>query len=89
MKSGGAFRIKRVVEWLDTESHEDIRATGGLAGESGRILSIDKCVRHGLLGPLSIYARLHSKELALKDILLGELSKPRDDGASSQIVTAS
>jgi hypothetical protein len=44
MKSGGAFRIRRVIEWLGAQSHEDIQATGGLAGGKGRILSIDECV---------------------------------------------
>jgi len=44
MKSGGAFRIRRVFEWLGTDGHENIRITGGLAEGNGRILSIDKYV---------------------------------------------
>jgi len=44
MKSGGAFRVRRVVEWLGSDSHEDIQETGGLAGGQGRIISIDECV---------------------------------------------
>jgi hypothetical protein len=41
MKSGGAFRIRRVVEWLGADSHENIRVTGGLAEGKGRILGIN------------------------------------------------
>lgn len=44
MKGGGAFRIRRVIEWLTAHNHEDIQATGGLAEGKGQILSIDKCV---------------------------------------------
>jgi hypothetical protein len=44
MKSGGAFRIRRVFEWLGTDGHENTRITGGLAEGNGRILSIDKYV---------------------------------------------
>jgi hypothetical protein len=44
MKGGGAFRIRRVIEWLGANNHEDIQATGGLAGGKGQILSLDKYV---------------------------------------------
>lgn len=40
MKTAGAFRIRKVVEWLGINAQEDIKVTGGLAGGQGRILSI-------------------------------------------------
>lgn len=44
MKSGGAFRVRRVVEWLGVDDHENIEMTGGLAGGKGRILSMSEYV---------------------------------------------
>jgi hypothetical protein len=46
MKSGGAFRIRRVFEWLNGDGHEDTQATGGLASGMGKIFGVDECVSH-------------------------------------------
>lgn len=42
MKSGGAFRVRRVVEWLGVDDHENVQITGGLAGGKGRILDMNE-----------------------------------------------
>ncbi|KZP31227.1 hypothetical protein FIBSPDRAFT_945253 [Athelia psychrophila] len=42
MKTGGAFRIRRVAEWLGSDNQEDTLTTGGLAEGKGQIFGIDK-----------------------------------------------
>ncbi|KIJ57886.1 hypothetical protein HYDPIDRAFT_34700 [Hydnomerulius pinastri MD-312] len=37
MNTGGAFRVRRVTDWLGVSSYEDIAKTGGLANNSGRL----------------------------------------------------
>ena len=44
MKTGGAFRIRRVAEWLGVDNQEDTLATGGLAEGKGKIIGIDRRV---------------------------------------------
>jgi hypothetical protein len=39
MNVGGAFRIRRVGEWLGIDSNEDVQSTGGLAEGKGHILT--------------------------------------------------
>lgn len=40
MNPGGAFRIRRVADWLGVSSYEDISKTGGLADNQGRLLDL-------------------------------------------------
>lgn len=40
MTSGTAFRIRRVADWLDANSYEDISKTGGLANGKGRFMDL-------------------------------------------------
>jgi hypothetical protein len=42
MNASGAFRIRRVGEWLGTNSSEDVEKTGGLAEGKGRIVDADE-----------------------------------------------
>ncbi|OBZ79285.1 hypothetical protein A0H81_00882, partial [Grifola frondosa] len=39
MNTSGAFRLRRVGEWLGQDLGEDIKRTGGLAGQKGAILT--------------------------------------------------
>ena len=39
MTPGGAFRVRRVGEWLGVEGTENIQTTGGLAGGAGQYLT--------------------------------------------------
>ena len=40
LNSTGAFRVRRVGEWVGRSLGEEIEHTGGLAGEKGRILTV-------------------------------------------------
>jgi hypothetical protein len=42
MYSGGAFRLRRVADWLGVDSYEDIASTGGLADNPHRLLNLDQ-----------------------------------------------
>lgn len=44
MNNSGAFRIRKVGEWLGDSRGEDITATGGLTGERNNICSVDSWV---------------------------------------------
>ncbi|KAH0838390.1 major facilitator superfamily domain-containing protein [Lanmaoa asiatica] len=44
MHSGGAFRLRRVADWLGVDSHEDITSTGGLAHNPHRLVNLNQCV---------------------------------------------
>jgi hypothetical protein len=44
MNTSGAFRIRRISEWLGSSANEDILRTGGLAEGRGRLLNIDEYV---------------------------------------------
>lgn len=44
MTSGTAFRIRRVADWLDANSYEDISKTGGLANGKGRFMDLTEFV---------------------------------------------
>ena len=44
MNTDGAFRVRRVGEWLGETKGESIEKTGGLAGGKGQILSIERYV---------------------------------------------
>jgi hypothetical protein len=44
MNSSGAFRIRRVGEWLGTSQGENVQKTGGLAEGRGRLLTTSECV---------------------------------------------
>ncbi|KAH7931101.1 hypothetical protein BV22DRAFT_1053839 [Leucogyrophana mollusca] len=46
MTANGAFRIRRVAEWLGVDAYEDIRKTGGLAGGRGRMLDKAQAPQH-------------------------------------------
>ncbi len=39
MNTSGAFRLRRVGEWLKSGYQEDVDSTGGLAAEKGHILT--------------------------------------------------
>lgn len=43
MQAGGAFRIRRVADWLGL-AHEDITKTGGLADNDARFMYLTQCV---------------------------------------------
>lgn len=92
MKTGGAFRIRRVVEWLGVGGHEDVQETGGLAGGRGRLLSVAMCVVPQKCSRKPCLISSHSrKELDLKDTLFGELPMPSNSGTPTtlRVVTAS
>ncbi|KAI0660400.1 hypothetical protein C8Q70DRAFT_975197 [Cubamyces menziesii] len=42
MHTNGSFRIRRVGEWLEFGSREDVRRTGGLAGGDAHISTLDE-----------------------------------------------
>lgn len=42
MNTSGAFRVRRVGQWLSTSQGEDVNATGGLAGGKGQFLTVNK-----------------------------------------------
>ena len=48
MHTSGSFRIRRVGEWLEADSREDVRKTGGLAGGDAHITTVDEYVRPSL-----------------------------------------
>ena len=48
MHTNGSFRIRRVGEWLEFGSREDVRRTGGLAGGDAHISTLDEYVRPSL-----------------------------------------
>lgn len=42
MRSGGAFRLRRVTDWLGVDSCEDIASTGGLTDNPHRLLNLNQ-----------------------------------------------
>lgn len=42
MHSGGAFRLRRVADWLGVDSYEDIAFTGGLTRNPHRLLNLNQ-----------------------------------------------
>jgi hypothetical protein len=44
MPTGGAFRIRRVSEWLAADTYERINETGGMAGTQGRLTDLKEYV---------------------------------------------
>ncbi|KAI0331950.1 hypothetical protein GY45DRAFT_1299916 [Cubamyces sp. BRFM 1775] len=69
MHTGGSFRIRRVGEWLQLDSREDVRRTGGLAGSDAHITTVDEQptdLHEVLLGDLHKASQFEGANVVLK-----------------------
>lgn len=84
----GAFRVRRVGEWLGHPTSEDIRATGGLAGGNGHMLTAAQWV---LLHVYCHGATLnsHRDPIDLKNILFGAFDNLQEADQAFRSVKAS
>ncbi|KAG8219894.1 hypothetical protein J3R82DRAFT_888 [Butyriboletus roseoflavus] len=70
MHSGGAFRLRRVADWLGVDSYEDIASTGGLTHNPHRLLNLNQ------LGHILISSGDNSQRATIFPPLRGTLSLP-------------
>lgn len=88
MPTSGAFRLRRVGEWLGHDAAEDIGATGGLAGDGARFFNFSLYVTLSLL-PYSKLIRLIRQRESLKDILLRSFGDTPHVPGAERHITAS